>query len=383
MDPNKYTLTEHLTELRARLILSLLAVIVTTVGALVFAPALLQLSTRPLTRVLEASNRVTAIVVSPTPAGQEALSAAIEKTGRAVVRAKVASLSDVKAPALAAAKAKKPIDLVFVANEALGSDGLLASDALDGVEPAPSVAYLIPTTDPTVALRLIGEDATVVVSPAKPAIMSRVVRHAAVAAGKKEKIGLAVLSPFDYFIAYLKIALVIGVFLACPVWLLQAWRFVEPGLYPHEKSFVGPIVTSGSVLFVGGGAFAYFVMFPMMFDVLVNDLMPEAVVATFTLDSYLALLMQLTLMFGIVFETPLIIAMLAMVGIVTPERLKKFRRYWVVLAFVLGGVLTPADPISQSAMAIPLIVFYEVGLWAATVLAKRRSREPSTAAEAS
>ncbi|MBI3178186.1 MAG: twin-arginine translocase subunit TatC, partial [Deltaproteobacteria bacterium] len=282
-----------------------------------------------------------------------------------------------------AKEARRPVDLVFVAEDALPSDGTLVSDSLEGVDPPPSVVYLVSAADAGVQLRLMGEDAAVIVAPPKPSLVARVVRKAAVAAGKKEKAGLAVLSPFDYFIAYLKIALVVGLFLACPVWLLQTWRFVEPGLYPHEKKLVSPIITSGSLLFLAGGAFAYFLMFPLMFDVLVNQLMPDAVIATFTLDSYLTLLLQLTLLFGVVFETPLIIALLAMLGIVTPVRLRKFRRYWIVLSFVVAAVLTPADPFSQTAMAIPLVVFYEVGILAATVMAKKRARATEADATAS
>ncbi|MBI4817478.1 MAG: twin-arginine translocase subunit TatC [Deltaproteobacteria bacterium] len=383
MDPNKYTLTEHLTELRARLVLSMIAVVVTTVGALIFAPELLAAATRPLTHVLELSNRVVCVLVAKDGPSGDLMASALERTGRAEVRARLTSIGEISRVAAEAKAAKRPVDLVFVAEDALPSDGSLASDSLAGVDPPPSVAYLVSAADAGVQLRLMGEDASVIVAPPKLALVARVVRKAAVAAGKKEKAGLAVLSPFDYFVAYLKIALVVGLFLACPIWLLQTWRFVEPGLFPQEKKLVGPIITSGSLLFLAGGAFSYFAMFPLMFDVLVNQLMPDAVIATFTLDSYLSLLLQLTLVFGIVFETPLIIALLAMLGIVTPVRLRKFRRYWIVLSFIVAAVLTPADPFSQTAMAVPLVVFYEVGIIAATVMAKRRARATEANATAS
>ena len=206
-----------------------------------------------------------------------------------------------------------------------------------------------------------------------PARLGREIRRAAAAAGKIARDDkLVVLSPLDPFFAYLKIGLVCGLFMACPVWLYQAWRFVAPGLYDKEKSVVGPAVTSASLLFIAGGAFAYFLMFPMMFDVMVNQMMPSALAASFTVDNYLSLLFTMTVAFGVVFELPLIIALLARVGLVTPEFLVKWRRYAIVLAFVIGAVLTPADPVSQIFMSIPLVVFYEVGIVLARIMAKKR-----------
>ena len=99
------------------------------------------------------------------------------------------------------------------------------------------------------------------------------------------------LSPLEPFFAYLKIALVVGLFLACPFWLYQAWRFVAPGLYTQEKKVVIPCITAASVLFCAGGLFAYYAMFPMMFDVLVNQMMPASLTGSFTVDNYLGLLL--------------------------------------------------------------------------------------------
>jgi sec-independent protein translocase protein TatC len=139
---------------------------------------------------------------------------------------------------------------------------------------------------------------------------------------------------------------------------------------------------SGSLLFLAGGAFAYFVMFPLMFDVLVNQMMPQDLSGSFTVDNYLMMLFGMTLAFGVIFELPLVIAMLARLGIVTPEFLTQYRRYWIVASFVIGAVLTPADPISQSLMALPLIVFYEVGIVLARIMRRRRDERLEAAAEA-
>jgi sec-independent protein translocase protein TatC len=171
--------------------------------------------------------------------------------------------------------------------------------------------------------------------------------------------------------------------LACPIWLFQAWRFIEPGLYPTERGFVLPVVVSGSTLFVAGGLFAYFLIFPAMFDVLINQMMPGSLSGAFTVENYLSLLMQVTLAFGVVFELPLAIALLAALGVVTPAKLRKLRKYWIVMAFVIGGVLTPTpDPFNQSLMAAPLILFYEIGILLAGIMARRReARRAALAAQ--
>jgi sec-independent protein translocase protein TatC len=211
-------------------------------------------------------------------------------------------------------------------------------------------------------------------SPSKAAL-ARVVRRAAAAAGKSAQGDkLVVLSPLDPFFAYLKIAIVIGLFLACPFWLYQAWRFVAPGLYANEKIVLLPVVLSGSVLFIAGGAFAYFWVFPLMFHVLINDMMPASLIGTFTIDKYLTLLMTMTIAFGVVFELPLAMALLAMVGVVTPKLLRKIRKYAIVGSFVFAAIITPTtDPLSLFLMAGPLVVFYEVGIILASIVQRRRA----------
>jgi sec-independent protein translocase protein TatC len=203
-----------------------------------------------------------------------------------------------------------------------------------------------------------------------------VLRRAAAAAGKAAGgDSLVVLSPLEPFFAYIKLALVCGLFLSCPIWLYQAWAFVAPGLYVHEKKFAAPVVLSGSILFVAGGLFAYYGMFPVMFDFLVNTMMPDSLVGSFTVDKYLGLLLRITVAFGVVFELPLALALLSALELVTVARLRRFRKFALIGAFVLGAVLTPADPVSQSMMAAPLVIFYEVGVLLAGLFEKRRAAE--------
>lgn len=375
MDETQYTLTEHLTELRTRLVRSLLAIFVTTTAALGFAPRLLDYSIRPLTDVLVEQNRVITAVVHEDEAARAALATTVEAMPKARFLEARPDLGSVRALAEESVEARQPIDLLLVSSGALGADGLLATDVLEGLEPAPYVVYLVPSAEAPIVQELMLEGANVVLDPPRKTVLARLVQRAAGAMGKsKSKDALVVLSPLEPFFAYLKIALVIGLFLATPIWLYQVWRFVAPGLYSHEKAFVLPVILSGSLLFIGGGAFAYFFMFPMMFDVIVNQMMPSTLVGTFTVDKYLSLLLRMTVAFGVALETPLAIALLAMVGIVSPERLRAWRKYAIVMAFVLGALLTPADPISQFAMAIPLILFYELGILLAVLVYRKREQ---------
>lgn len=386
MDDTKYTLSEHLSELRGRLIKSALAVLVTTSICLTFSTELLEYAIRPLQRVLKAKNKVNTVVLDPRPDRAAPLVARLEDDERVRFIASVPGFAELEKAAREAITDKKPLDLVLVATEArTASDAasLAALDAIGNLDPPPHLAYLVDGKHDPAAWELMLDGVSVMPATPSPARLARELRRAAAEAGKTSREDrLVVLSPLDPFFAYLKVALVCGLFLACPIWLFQGWRFIAPGLYESEKSIAGTVVVSGSLLFLAGGAFAYFVMFPLMFDVLVNQMMPQDLSGSFTVDNYLMMLFGMTLAFGVIFELPLVIAMLARLGIVTPEFLTKYRRYWIVASFVIGAVLTPADPISQSLMALPLIVFYEIGIVLARIMRRRRDEQVEANAEA-
>lgn len=373
IDDTPHTLTEHLTELRTRLIRAAVAIVLTSAACLAFAPQILDYATEPLRKVLRGNSRVVTWVVhdQPTELEQE-----LRRDPRIRFAGTAANLGALSQAVRAASTGRRPVDLVLVSAKAIDSDGAYVSDVLEGVEPAPFVAYLVEDPDAPAVKQLQLDGAVVLLEPLRTAVIKRVARRAAGAAGKSNNPDkLVVLSPLDVFFAYLKIALVCGLFLACPFWLFESWAFVAPGLYAKEKRVVGPVVVSASLLFVGGGLFAYFVMFPVMFDFLVNQMLPQTLAASFTVDNYLGLLTRLTLAFGVVFELPLALALLAMVGIVTPESLIKSRKYAIVIAFVAGAFLTPADPMSQVLMAGPLIIFYEIGILAARLVAKPAAQD--------
>lgn len=368
IDDTPYTLTEHLTELRTRLIRAGIAVVLTSAICLGFSPQILDYATEPLREVLRSNSRIVTWLVHDEPIELEA---ALSQDPRIRFEGTAANLGALSQEVRAASGGRRPVDLVLVSAEAIDADGAYVSDVLEGVEPAPFVAYLVDDPDSRAVKQLQLDGAVVLLEPLRAAVVKRIARRAAGAAGKSNNPDrLVVLSPLDVFFAYLKIALVCGLFLACPFWLFETWAFVAPGLYAKEKRVVGPVIVSGSLLFVGGGLFAYFVMFPVMFDFLVNQMLPQTLAASFTVDNYLGLLTRLTLAFGVVFELPLALALLAMVGLVTPESLAKYRKYAIVIAFIAGAFLTPADPMSQVLMAVPLVVFYEIGILAARLVAR-------------
>ena len=382
LDETRYALSEHLAELRLRLGWSILAIVVTTLGCLAFAPPIFEYSIRPLATVLQERSRVETVLVGPEDSRQGQLEEQLGQLERVRFRGRLEELDQVRELVVRAKGTKTPIDLILVDAQSVGADGALVSDLLEGIDPAPYVVYLVRDAKDPFVQELQLEGALVILSPPRNAVLNRVLRRAAGAAGKSTSADkLVVLSPLEPFFAYIKIALVCGLFLACPIWLFQGWRFVSPGMYARERRAVLPAILGASALFISGGAFAYYVMFPVMFDVLVNQMMPASLIGSFTVDKYLSLLLRLTVAFGAVFELPLVMAALAAVGLVQAHTLRRFRKYAIVGAFVLSAVLTPADPLSQVMMAVPLVVFYEMGIFLAALLGRRREERLAALAD--
>ena len=170
-----------------------------------------------------------------------------------------------------------------------------------------------------------------------------------------------VLSPF---LVPLKITLLAGFLIALPVVLYQVWAFVAPGLYSHEKRLVLPLVVSSTVLFFVGVAFSYFFVFGQVFK-FIQGFAPKSIMAAPDIEAYLGFVMTMFIAFGAAFEVPVVVVVLARLGLVTVEKLREFRGYFIVLAFVIAALITPPDIVSQLALAIPMCLLYEVGIWAA------------------
>ncbi len=167
----------------------------------------------------------------------------------------------------------------------------------------------------------------------------------------------------------LKITLMAAFMLALPVVLYQLWAFVAPGLYSHEKKLVLPLVVSSTVLFITGVAFCYFIVIPGM-SRFIQAFAPASITAAPDIEQYFGFVLTLFLVFGIAFEVPIAVIVLARMGIVTIEQLRKMRGYFVVGAFIVAAVVTPPDVISQLALAVPMVVLYEIGIIAAQMFIK-------------
>lgn len=184
--------------------------------------------------------------------------------------------------------------------------------------------------------------------------------------------------PATPFLTPFKTAFFVAVFIAMPVVLYQAWQFIAPGLYKREKRFALPLLVSSIVLFYAGVAFAYFVVFKIMFGFFAN-VAPENVDVTPDIAAYLDFVVAIFLAFGLAFETPIAAVMLIWSGLVPMASLKKARPYVFLGCFVVGMLLTPPDIFSQTLLAIPMYILYEGGLVLARVLLPEKTAEENNA----
>jgi sec-independent protein translocase protein TatC len=181
----------------------------------------------------------------------------------------------------------------------------------------------------------------------------------------------------------LKITGMAAFLLALPVVLYQVWAFVAPGLYSHEKKLVLPLVISSTVLFVIGVAFCYFIVIPGM-SKFIQAFAPTSITAAPDIEQYFGFVLTLFLVFGIAFEVPVAVVVLVRIGMVTTDQLKTFRGYFYVAAFIIAAVVTPPDVISQLALAVPMCLLYEMGIWSAKLFVKHTQAppDPDSAAKA-
>lgn len=193
---------------------------------------------------------------------------------------------------------------------------------------------------------------------------------------------LVFINATEPFFTYLKVAALAGLLVSLPVILWQLWAFVAPGLYNHEKRFALPFVIASSLCFGCGAYFGFVFVFPQIFSFLVSyGVSSGEAVAMLSMGSYLSLSSKLLLAFGLVFELPIVIFFLARLGIVDHRWLARNRKFALLLAFVIGAILTPPDVFSQTAIALPFAVLYEVGIIVARLFGKKREAEEEAAAE--
>ncbi len=244
----------------------------------------------------------------------------------------------------------------------------MTPDELEGTE-QPFVSHLIELRDRLVrALIAVGVCFAVLAIWPGPAGLYDLLAAPLVASlpvGAK-LIATNVISPF---LVPLKITLMAAFLLALPVVLYQAWAFIAPGLYTHEKKLVLPLVISSTLLFFIGVAFCYFFVFQKVFA-FIQSFAPKSITAAPDIEAYLSFVLTMFIAFGAAFEVPIVVVVLARMGLVSIEKLKGFRAYFIVLAFIVAAVITPPDVVSQLALAIPMCLLYEIGIWAAQIFVK-------------
>ncbi len=187
-----------------------------------------------------------------------------------------------------------------------------------------------------------------------------------------QMVAIDVASPF---LAPFKMTLMLALLLAIPIITYQLWAFVAPGLYKAEKRITRPLLFSSTILFYAGCAFAYYVVFPLMFGFFAR-VAPEGVTVMTDISRYLDFVLTLFLAFGLAFEVPVATIILVALKVTTPEKLAAKRGYVVVGAFVLGMLLTPPDVISQTLLAIPMWILFEIGIILSRVLVTQRAEQP-------
>lgn len=190
-------------------------------------------------------------------------------------------------------------------------------------------------------------------------------------------IAVGVVSPF---LVPIKVSVLAAVGIALPWILYQIWAFVAPGLYKHERRLVLPLVTASTVLFYLGTAFCYFFVFGQAFPA-IQRLAPHSVAVTPDIEAYLDFVITMFLAFGVAFEVPIIVVILARMGLVTVAQLKSWRAYFLVGAAGVAGLVTPPDPVSMMALLLPMYLLYEVGIWSAQLFIKY-TKVPEESAEA-
>ena len=251
-------------------------------------------------------------------------------------------------------------------------------DELAGTE-QPFVAHLVELRDRLVrALIAVGVVFAVLSFFPGPAALYDLLARPLVAqlpAGS-HLIATNVISPF---LVPLKITLLASFLVALPFVLYQVWAFIAPGLYNHEKRLILPLVVSSTLLFLAGVGFCYFFVFGRVFH-FIQSFAPKSVNVAPDIEAYLGFVLTMFLAFGATFEVPIVVVVLARMGVVSVAKLKDFRGYFVVIAFIIAAVITPPDMVSMLSLAIPMCALYEIGLWAAALTTKKPAEDAGTKA---
>jgi len=187
----------------------------------------------------------------------------------------------------------------------------------------------------------------------------------------QDKMNIQVLKVQTIFMIKLELSLLSGAVISLPYIFYQLWAFLAPGLLENERKYAIPVIFFATLSFIIGAMFAYFIIIPLALDFFMN-MAPASIENNIALDFYIGFLLRLIIVFGIVFELPMVSLFLTKLGILPPEFLKKYRRYAIVIFFILAAILTPPDPTTQVLLAIPLLLLYEVTIWVSYLFAKKK-----------
>jgi len=193
---------------------------------------------------------------------------------------------------------------------------------------------------------------------------------------------LIFLAPTGAFMTYIKVAIYAGLVISLPYVAWEFWRFIVPGLLAKERRLVPPIVFFTVFCFLLGAAFAYFVIIPFGLQFLIGGFQTDYLTANITINDYLGFVVTMILVFGAVFELPVLAYFLSLIGLLTPEFLRSKRRYGIVIIFIVAAILTPPDAFTQTMLALPLLVLYEVSIWVSAGVRRSKLRKEKAAAEA-
>jgi len=189
---------------------------------------------------------------------------------------------------------------------------------------------------------------------------------------------LTYLHPTEPFMVTIKVGIFVGAVLALPVVFYHFWRFVAPGLMENEKRIFVPALLSSVALFLGGAALAFFLVLPFGLRFFLG-FATESLQPMITINDYFSFAMQITLMFGLVFETPLVILVLAWIGVLPASTIRKYRRHAIAVMAIVSAIVTPADVVSMLLMLVPLYLLFEISVLLAGLIERRRARRASTA----
>ncbi len=200
---------------------------------------------------------------------------------------------------------------------------------------------------------------------------------------KSEGYKVVVLDIFEFFFVTVKMSAFLALIVGFPLIATQIWAFVAPGLYRHEKAAFRPFLMATPFMFYAGCAVMYYIVMPYVINFMLAMYTPPEIEKTLRASDYLERVLQLVFAFGFAFEVPVLLVLLVRVGLVSTTSLKAKRRWAIVIAFIVAAVLTPPDIVSQFALAVPLILFYEIAIWIGMIIEKRRAPQDKTGEESS